>query len=155
VFGVPNSRSRTRISGSGDITSPYRYVHVADLTTDARKNGPKRLEEEGRPGPARSIFVDESAAQAVTLVGEVARPGPYRHRRSSTVRPALGSGRVDRQAGRTVTIEHRGGEKVELQLVIKLDEDTQKQRGRFPGDTIIVSRPESLRRGRCADPTDL
>ena len=44
------------------------------------------------------------------------------------------------KAGRTVTIEHRGGEKVELQLSSNLTEDTQNNVDVFPGDTIIVSR---------------
>jgi len=39
-----------------------------------------------------------------------------------------------------VTIEHRGGEKVELQLSSNLTEDTQNNVDVFPGDTIIVSR---------------
>ena len=144
VFGVPELSIKTRISGSGDIYLPLiDYVHVADLTTDeAQELVQKRLEDGGFVrGPHVSIFVDESAAQAVTLVGEVARPGPY---------PAIGdrrlfdllssAGGLTDKAGRTVTIEHRGGEKVELQLSSNLTEDTQNNVDVFPGDTIIVSR---------------
>jgi polysaccharide export outer membrane protein len=141
---VPELSIKTRISGSGDIYLPLiDYVHVADLTTDeAQELVQKRLEDGGFVrGPHVSIFVDESAAQAVTLVGEVARPGPY---------PAIGdrrlfdllsaAGGLTDKAGRTVTIEHRGGEKVELQLSSNLTEDTQNNVDVFPGDTIIVSR---------------
>jgi len=88
VFGVPELSIKTRISGSGDIYLPLiDYVHVADLTTDeAQELVQKRLEDGGFVrGPHVSIFVDESAAQAVTLVGEVARPGPY---------PAIGDRRL-------------------------------------------------------------
>ncbi len=144
VFGVPDLSIKTRISGSGDIYFPLiDYVHVADLTTDeAQELIQKRLDDGGFVrGPHVSIFVDESASQAITLVGEVTRPGPY---------PAIGdrrlfdlisaAGGLTDKAGRAVTIEHRGGEKVELQLSSNLTEDTQNNVDVFPGDTIIVSR---------------
>jgi polysaccharide biosynthesis/export protein len=104
----------------------------------------KRLEDGGFVrGPHVSIFVDESASQAITLVGEVARPGSY---------PAIGerhlfdlisaAGGLSEKAGRGVTIEHRGDptQKDELQLSQNLAEDTQNNVEVFPGDTIIISR---------------
>jgi len=146
VFGVPDLSTKTRISGSGDLYLPLiDYVHVANLTTDeAQELIQKRLEDGGFVrGPHVSIFVDESASQAVTIVGEVSRPGAY---------PAIGdrrlfdlisaAGGLTEKAGRNLTIEHRGdpGRKVELQLSSNLAEDTQNNVDVFPGDTIIVSR---------------
>ena len=146
VFGVPDLSTKARISGSGDVYLPLiDYVHVADLTTDeAQELIQKRLEDGGFVrGPHVSIFVDESASQAITLVGEVTRPGAY---------PAIGdrrlfdlisaAGGLTDKAGRNVTIEHQGspGQKVELQLSANLAEDTQDNVDVFPGDTIIVSR---------------
>ena len=142
----PISRLKTRISGSGDVYLPLiDYVHVADLTTDeAQELIQKRLEDGGFVrGPHVSIFVNESASQAITMVGEVNRPGAY---------PAIGerrlfdlisaAGGLTDKAGRIVTIEHRGDpdQKVELQLSSNLAEDTQNNVDVFPGDTIIVSR---------------
>ncbi len=146
VFGVPDLSTKTRISGSGDVYLPLiDYVHIADLTTDeAQELMQKRLEDGGFVrGPHVSIFVDESASQAITLVGEVARPGSY---------PAIGerhlfdlisaAGGLSEKAGRGVTIEHRGDptQKDELQLSQNLAEDTQNNVEVFPGDTIIISR---------------
>src|SRR5208283_1614241 len=146
VFGVPDLSTKTRISGSGDIYLPLiDYVHVADLTTDeAQELIQKRLEDGGFVrGPHVSIFVDESASQAIVMVGEVVHPGAY---------PAIGdrrlfdmisaAGGLSEKAGRLVTIEHRGdtGQKVELHLSSNLAEDTQSNVEVFPGDTIIVSR---------------
>jgi len=146
VFGVPDLSTKTRISGSGDVYLPLiDYVHIADLTTDeAQELIQKRLEDGGFVrGPHVSIFVDESASQAITLLGEVNRPGPY---------PAIGdrrlfdlisaAGGLTDKAGRVVTIEHRGnpGQRVELQLSSNLAEDTQNNVDVFPGDMIIVSR---------------
>lgn len=146
VFGVPDLSSKMRISGSGDVYLPLiDYVHIAALTTDeAQELIQKRLEDGGFVrGPHVSIFVDESASQAITLVGEVSRPGSY---------PAIGdrrlfdlisaAGGLTDKAGRNVTIEHRGnpGQRVELQLSSNLAEDTQNNVDVLPGDTIIVSR---------------
>lgn len=147
VFGVPDLATKTRISGSGDIYLPLiDYVHVADLTTDeAQELIQKRLEDGGFVrGPHVSIFVDESASQAIMMVGEVNRPGPY---------PAIGdrrlfdligtAGGLTDKAGRAVTIEHRDNpdKRVVLQLASSnLAEDTQNNVEVLPGDTVIVSR---------------
>jgi len=146
VFGVPDLSTKARISGSGDVYLPLiDYVHLASLTTDeAQELIQKRLEDGGFVrGPHVSIFVDESASQAITLVGEVTRPGAY---------PAIGerrlfdlisaAGGLTDKAGRNVTIEHHGdpGQKVDLQLSANLAADTQDNGDVLPGDTIIVSR---------------
>src|SRR5271169_673739 len=146
VYGVPDLLTKTRISGSGEVYFPLiDYVHIADLTTDeAQELIQKRLEDGGFVrGPHVSIFVNESASQAIMMVGEVGRPGPY---------PAIGerrlfdlisaAGGLTNRAGRLVTIEHRGdpSQKVELQLSQNLAEDTQNNVDVYPGDTIIVSR---------------
>ena len=146
VFGVPDLATKTRIGGSGDVYFPLiDYVHIAGLTTDeAQALIQKRLEDGGFVrNPHVSIFVDESASQAITMAGEVNHPGPY---------PAIGERRLfdlisaaggfTDKAGRNVTIEHHGnsGQKVELQLSPNLAEDTQNNVDVFPGDMIIVSR---------------
>jgi polysaccharide biosynthesis/export protein len=146
VFGVPDLSTKARISGSGDVYLPLiDYVHIADLTTDeAQELIQKRLEDGGFVrGPHVSIFVDESASQSVTVLGEVTHPGPYAaigERRLFDLISAAGG--LTEKAGRTVTIEHRGdpSQKVEVQLSSNLTEDTQNNVDVLPGDTIIVSR---------------
>ncbi len=147
VFGVPELSIKTRVSGSGDIYLPLiDYVHVAGLTTDeAQELIQKRLEAGGFVrGPHVSIFVNESASQAITMVGEINRPGAY---------PAVGERRLfdlvsaaggfTEKAGRIITIEHHGDpdQKVQLQLTSNnLAEDTKENVDIYPGDLIIVSR---------------
>jgi polysaccharide biosynthesis/export protein len=146
VYGVPDLTTKTRISGSGDVYLPLiDYVHVADLTTDeAQELIQKRLEDGGFVrGPHVSIFVDESASQAITVLGQVARPGPYPaigERRLFDLISAAG-GLTDR-AGRLVTIDRRGnpGQRLELELSSNLAEDTKNNVEVYPGDTIIVSK---------------
>jgi polysaccharide export outer membrane protein len=146
VFGVPDLSSKARISGTGDVYLPLiDYVHIADLTTDeAQVLIQKRLEDGGFVrGPHVSIYVDESASQAVILMGEVNHPGPYpvigERRLFDLI--ALAGGLTDK-AGRVITIEHRGdpGQKITLQLLSSLADDTENNVDVFPGDTIIVSR---------------
>jgi polysaccharide biosynthesis/export protein len=146
VFGVPELSTKARVSSSGDVYLPLiDYVHIGDLTTDeAQDLIQKRLEDGGFVrNPHVTIFVDESASQAITMAGEVARPGTY---------PAIGerrlfdllsmAGGLTDRAGRNVTILHHGenDQKVELQLPENLAEDTKNNIEVLPGDTIIVSR---------------
>lgn len=146
VFGVPDLATKARVSSAGDIYLPLiDYVHVADLTTDeAQELIQKRLEDGGFVrNPHVSIYVDESASQAITMVGEVAHPGAY---------PAIGdrklydmlsmAGGFTERAGRSIVIIHRGDpdHKVELQLPSNLAEDTTHNVDVEPGDTIIVSK---------------
>jgi polysaccharide biosynthesis/export protein len=145
VFGVPDLSTRTRISGSGDIYLPLiDYVHVADLTTDeAQLLIQKRLEDGGFVRkPHVSIFVNDSASQSITVIGEVNRPGPYPaigERRLYDILSAAGG--LNDKAGRNVTIEHRDSDqRVELQLSSNLADDTKNNVDIYPGDTIIVSR---------------
>ena len=146
VFGVPELTTKTRISESGDIYLPLiDYVHLADLTPgEAQELIQKRLEDGGFvKEPHVTIFVDESASQAVFMLGEIARPGAYPaigERRLFDLISAAG-GLTDR-AGRAVTIEHRDDSehKTTLQLPSNLADDTKDNVPVYPGDTIIFSR---------------
>ena len=147
VFGVPDLSTKARISGSGDVYLPLiDYVHVAGLTVDeAQELIQKRLEDGGFVrGPHVTIFVNESASQAITMVGEVVRPGAYPgigERRLFDLISAAGG--LTEKAGRIITIEHHGDpdKKVELQLSSNnLAEDTKDNVDVYPGDLIIVSR---------------
>jgi len=146
VFGVPELSTKARVSSAGDVYLPLiDYVHVADLTTDeAQELIQKRLEDGGFVrSPHVTIFVDESASQGITMVGEVGRPGTY---------PAIGephlfdmlsmAGGLTDRAGRDVIITHRGEStpRVKLQLAENFVEDTKNNIEVLPGDTIIVSR---------------
>lgn len=146
VFGVPDLSTKVRISNSGDVYLPLiDYVHIGDLTVDeAQGLIEKRLSDGGFVrSPHVTIFVDESASQAITVIGEVNHPGPY---------PAIGERRLfdmisaaggfTDKAGRNITIVHKGNleQKVELRLPTNLGEDTQDNVEIRPGDTIIVAR---------------
>jgi len=146
VYGVPDLNTKARIGNSGDVYLPLiDYVHIGELTVEeAQELIQKRLEDGGFVRNAHvSIFVNESASQAINVMGEVTRPGPY---------PAIGerrlfdlisaAGGLTEKAGRNVTIIHRQSpdQKVELHLSSNLADDTQNNVEIIPGDTVIVAR---------------
>ncbi|HUM04684.1 MAG TPA: polysaccharide biosynthesis/export family protein [Terriglobales bacterium] len=146
VYGVPDLNTKARVGSNGDVYLPLiDYVHVGDLTVEeAQELIQKRLSDGGFVrSPHVTIFVSESTSQAINVMGEVARPGPYSaigDRRLFDVITAAG-GLTDK-AGRNVTIIHRENpdQRTELHLATNLGEDTQNNVPVLPGDTIIVSR---------------
>jgi len=146
VYNVPELSTKARIGNSGDIYLPLvDYVHVGDLTLEeAQTLIEKRLVDGGFVRSAHvTIFLDESASQGVTVLGEVARPGIY---------PAIGerklfdmisaAGGFTVSAGRKVSIIrfHSQSEPITVNLPRNLADDLQDDIQIFPGDTITVPR---------------
>ena len=146
VYGVPDLTTKARVGNSGDIYLPLiDYVHIGDLSVDeAQSLIEKRLSDGGYVrNPHVTIFVSESSSQAINVLGEVKRPGPYAaigDRRLFDLISAAGG--LTEKAGRNVTIIHRQNpdKKVELHLASNLAEDSQNNVQILPGDTIVVSR---------------
>jgi polysaccharide export outer membrane protein len=146
VYNVPELTTKARIGNSGDIYLPLiDYVHVADLTVEeAQALIQKRLEDGGFVRAAHvSIFLDESASQGVTILGEVAKPGIY---------PVLGdrklydlisaAGGFSAAAGRKVSIirQHSETAPITVNLPRNLADDLKDNIEILPGDTITVPR---------------
>jgi len=146
VYNVPELTTKARVGNSGDVYLPLiDYVHVADLTMEeAQTLIEKRLEDGGFVRNAHvTIFLDESASQGVTILGEVSRPGIY---------PAIGSRRLfdlisaaggfTVSAGRKITItrQRRESDQITVNLPRNLADDMQDNIEIMPGDTITVPR---------------
>ncbi|MCU1301685.1 MAG: hypothetical protein JWQ87_1969 [Candidatus Sulfotelmatobacter sp.] len=146
VYNVPELSTKARVGNSGDIYLPLiDYVHVGDLTVEeAQALLEKRLENGGFVrNPHVTIFLDESASQGVTVLGDVARPGIY---------PALGERRLydlisaaggfTVSAGRKVSIvrQHNPSAPITVNLPRNLADDMQDNIQIQPGDTITVPR---------------
>lgn len=145
VYNVPELSTKARVGNSGDVYLPLiDYVHVADLTVDeAQALIEKRLAAGGFVrSPHVTLFVDESNAQGVTILGDVARPGIY---------PVLGdrklydllsaAGGFSATAGRNVSIIRRSqSEPITVKLPRNLADDLQGNVEILPGDTITVPR---------------
>jgi polysaccharide export outer membrane protein len=146
VYNVPELTTKARVGNSGDVYLPLiDYVHVGDLTVEeAQVLIQKRLEDGGFVRGAHvTIFLDESASQGVTILGDVAKPGIY---------PALGdrklydlisaAGGFASTAGRKVSIirQHSQTAPITVNLPRNLADDLQDNIEIMPGDTITVPR---------------
>lgn len=145
VYNVPELATKARVGNSGDIYLPLiDYVHVGDLTLEeAQALIQKRLEDGGFVrNPHVTIFLDESASQGVTILGDVNRPGIY---------PAIGNrklydlisaaGGFTPSAGRKVSIVRLHAKSpITVDLPRDLAEDMQDNIEILPGDTITVPR---------------
>lgn len=145
VYNVPELTTKARVGNSGDAYLPLiDYVHVGDLTVEeAQALIQKRLEDGGFVrNPHVTIFLDESASQGVTILGDVGRPGIY---------PAIGNrklydlisaaGGFTPSAGRKVSIVHQHAQSpVTVDLPRNLADDLQDNIEILPGDTITVPR---------------
>jgi polysaccharide biosynthesis/export protein len=146
VYGVPELSTKARIGNSGDVYLPLiDYVHVEGLTPEQAQGViEKRLADGGFVNnPHVQIFVAENASQSVTMLGEVAHPGPYTvigQRRLYDVISAAG-GLTDK-AGRTVTIAHRSSPNrpVTIHLAEGLAQTAESNVPVAAGDTIVVQR---------------
>ena len=146
VYGVPELATKTRINNSGDVYLPLvDYVHIADMNLEeAQTLIEKRLADGGFVrNPHVTVFVNESASQGATILGEVSHPGVYPvlgERRLYDVISAAG-GFTDK-AGRVVTITRRTKPDAPqtVHLPSNLAEQTDANVGVAPGDTIVVGR---------------
>jgi polysaccharide biosynthesis/export protein len=146
VYNVPELSTKARVGNSGDVYLPLiDYVHVGDLTVEeAQGLIAKRLEDGGFVRSAHvTIFLDESASQGVTILGDVSKPGIY---------PAIGdrklydlisaAGGFTPSAGRKVSIirQNNPSAPITVNLPRNLADDTQDNVQILPGDTITVPR---------------
>ncbi|MGA2376574.1 MAG: polysaccharide biosynthesis/export family protein [Candidatus Sulfotelmatobacter sp.] len=144
VYNVPELTTKTRIGNAGDVYLPLiDYAHVGGLTVEeAQALIQKRLEDGGFVHNAHvTIFVDESASQGVTILGEVAKPGLY---------PALGDRRLydmisvaggfTSAAARKISVirQNTKSGSITLNLPRNLADDLQDNIEILPGDTITV-----------------
>jgi polysaccharide biosynthesis/export protein len=144
VYNVPELTTKARVGNSGDIYLPLiDYVHVGGLSADeAQELIQKKLEDGGFVRNAHvSVYLDESASQHVTILGEVARPGVY---------PALADRRLydfisaaggfTAAAGRKITVIHEQGQSFTLDLPRNLGDGAHDNIAILAGDTISVAK---------------
>lgn len=145
VYNVPELTTKARVGNSGDVYLPLiDYVHVGDLTVDeAQSLIEKRLGDGGFVrNPHVTIFVDESASQGVTVLGEVGKPGIYPdlgdHKLYEIISEAGG---FSAAAARKVSIiRHNQPRAQQVSLPRNLGDDLSGNVDVLPGDTITVPR---------------
>jgi polysaccharide biosynthesis/export protein len=146
VYNVPELNTKARVSDSGDISLPLiDSIHVADLTPEeAQALIEKRLADGGFVNnPHVALFIDEYASRVVTVLGEVAKPGPYPVMGERRLYDLISSaGGLTEKAGRIVTIAHRNkpNDPATVRLAEGLAQTAESNVPVRPGDTIVVQR---------------
>lgn len=145
VYGVPELSTKARVSNSGDLYLPLiDYVHVAGLTQEeAQSVIEKRFEEGGFLRNAHvTIFVDEAGSQAITVLGEVSRPGLYPDPVSRKLYDLVAeAGGFTATASRKIAILRQNQkDPVYLDLPRNLGDDASANVEVLPGDTVTVPR---------------
>jgi polysaccharide export outer membrane protein len=146
VYNVPELSTKARVGNSGDVYLPLiDYVHVGDLTVEeAQTLIEKRLEDGGFVrSPHVTIFLDESASQGVTILGEVMKPGIYPDMGDRRLYDMISAaGGFSLSAGRKVSIIrlHSQSPPITVSLPRNLADDLQDNIEIMPGDTITVPR---------------
>jgi len=146
VYNVPELSTKARVGNSGDIYLPLiDYVHVGGLTVEeAQLLIQNRLEDGGFVRNAHvTIFLDESASQGVTILGEVARPGIYPAQGERKLYDLISAaGGFTPSAGRKVSVirQHSQSDPITINLPRNLADDLQNNIEILPGDTITVPR---------------
>jgi polysaccharide export outer membrane protein len=144
VYGVPELSEKARVNNSGDVYLPLvDYVHVGGLTPEeAQTVIEKRLSDGGFVNnPQVILMVSESATSTVTLIGEIARPGPYNVAGERHLLDLISvAGGFTDKASRAITITHRSD--LSKTTAVKLPADFAPSDPSNvvvqPGDTIVV-----------------
>lgn len=146
VFGIPDLSRHVRVTTDGNINMALLgWVPVSGLTVEeAQARIESRLVEGGYvKNPEVLISVKEYTHQAISVIGEVAKPGVYPVLGSHTLLDALlMAGGLGQKAGNTVTITHRNDPN--NPDVVKIGFDLQSPDNKMvevlPGDIVSVSR---------------
>jgi len=150
VYDVPELNTKTRVSDSGDVYLPLvNYVHVDGLTlNDAERVIEKRLEDGGFVrSPHVQLFVDESASNGASLLGEVSKPGVYPVMGDQTLFSIISAaGGLSDRAGKSITITHKDhpDKPVSVTISHNLEDHPDSNIAVYAGDTIMVRRADVI-----------
>jgi polysaccharide biosynthesis/export protein len=146
VYGAPEYTQQLRVDTRGYIPLPMAGgIKVAGLTVpQAKRVIAQHLKDSGVfKDPDVSLVQQEYATQGVTVVGEVQKPGIYSLLAPRMLHDVISlAGGTTQNAGRVVTITHRGDS--EPSRIVQLGEtregESQAPVEILPGDTVVVSK---------------
>lgn len=147
VYGAPDfDKLDVRVDSSGVISLPLIGTErVSGLTVRAAEElTAKRLSDGGYfSDPRVSIFEKEYATQAISVLGEVQKPGIYQLLGQRNLLDAISAaGGTTAKAGDFVTISHRSEPQKSSRVALSYsaDDPSRDNVAVYPGDTIVVSK---------------
>lgn len=143
VYGYPDMSADVRVDEAGSIT--YAYVGQLEVgghsARDVETLVAHRLESGGFiRSPQVSVLVADYRSQRVSVMGQVARPGPYPLRKASSVIDLLAEagGVTSGVAADEATLLRADGSKVAIDLVGLFSGEAGQNVPVSAGDTIYV-----------------
>jgi polysaccharide biosynthesis/export protein len=145
VNGAPEYQRDVRVDARGKVSLPMiGQIKIEGLSpSEAEGAIAQKLQEGGFFNhPQVSVFVKEYAAEGVSILGEVQKPGIYPLLGHRTLLDAISAaGGITPRAGKTVTIAHRNHPEDGETITLSHDEGkSMDNRPVSPGDTIVVSK---------------
>lgn len=143
VYGAPDSARTVRVGKSGDVLLPMvGRIKIAGMTVEAAERAIAKQFAAGNyyNDPQVIIFEREPAAQGISVLGEVQRPGIYPLFGNPKLFDVISAaGGTTQRAGRQVTITRRSGGSESLALA-QDSRDPQSNPTIQAGDTVVVSK---------------
>lgn len=143
IYGVSDLTTHARVTSDGDISMPLvGEIRVAGLTSREAEGaiaaGLRR--NNILKDPQVSVYVKEYTNSEISVVGQVAKPGPYSslgpHRLYDILQAAGG---LTEKAANEASIAHRGGgNPVTVELPKNPGEMAENNVELLPGDTVVV-----------------
>ena len=150
VFQAPEMSTKERVMASGEIFLPLiGAIKVAGLTQEeAEQLITRKLSENYLQNPQVNIFVEESASQKITVVGDLNQPGVFPLKGSMTLMEAIAQARGVKNTAKDEAVIFRKTERDGIRgYIVDLD---AVQDGATPdpllvgGDTIHVAQSGTL-----------
>lgn len=146
VFDTPELSGKLRVTETGDVSFPLiGTLHMAGLTPKQAQDAVRQHLIDGDlvKDPQVTVTIAEYAAQGVTLIGEVMKPGIYPSLGGKTLFDliSLASG-LTPVAGNTASITHRSSPDRPTTVQIRNSEGvlTIGNVELSPGDTVVIER---------------
>ena len=146
ILGESELSQRVRVRDSGKIALPLiGDVELRGLSTAEAGNAIRHKYTDAQllKHPEVSVFIEEYATQAVSVLGQVVRPGPVSISTSRTLVDVLAmAGGLTDVADRHITVERGGAARglIEVFLSNKADDALTSDIEIYPGDKILVPR---------------
>jgi polysaccharide biosynthesis/export protein len=146
LYGVTDFNQRVRVDSGGEVSLPMvGAVKVTGLSTrQAERAIENSLKERGfYNNPKVSVLQLEFGGQAISVLGEVQKPGVYPIMTPRKLFDMLSAaGGTTPKAGKSILISHRADSGNVQKLTFSSDTDKQMEVNVdvFPGDTIVVTK---------------
>ncbi|HXZ81848.1 MAG TPA: polysaccharide biosynthesis/export family protein [Terriglobales bacterium] len=146
VYGVSDFKEDVRVNDAGEVSLPLIGSVIVGGSTpeEARALIARKLVEGGFfRDPNVELFVKEYSSQAVSIMGEVMKPGVYPLLSTRRLYDVISlAGGLTPKAGKLVTVTHRDQPQNPIEVNFSNDpaKSIESNVEIYPGDTVVVAK---------------